>query len=1390
MKGRKALAILLTVCMVLTMTPLMAFADSEDLTVNQDSRFPDIAGHWAANQINKWIDLGLIKGYNDGTFKPDNNITRAEFMTLVNGAFQYTEKADIDFSDVAEDAWYAEAVQKAKAAGYISGYPDNTMRPDNPISREEAAAIIKGITHVEGNPEGKTSFTDQGSLSWSKDAVVAVSETEIMNGYPDGNFKPQNLIKRAEAVVALDTALNYSKSSVVYDKAGTYGPETGVLEVEGDLIVLVKDVKLQNILIKGNLVISKNVGDGEVTLDNVTVKGESRIYGGGENSIIIINSTLGNVKVYKEDGKIRIVISGNTTVEGVTVNSGATLETEGLTDSNAGFQEIILEASENDTIVLKGTFNQVEVKYAGIEVQVPSGTTVNNLVLNSAAEVTGTGTIDNAQVNADDVSFETEPKKVETAPGVAAPVVKEPAPIVPGGGGGGGSTTVAVKGISVDAEAITLGVGEIATITATVEPEDATNKTVTWSTSDADIATVDNGVVTAVAEGVVTITATAGGKTAEVVINVLSAASPEETAELLEWFVGWPTLTFYNEERGNRVHYDFKLKEGKISDLQDVTVSIYKDDEKIATNTLKEPNIHNGAELTGSFYTNDIKETDSWYVEQISGALGENIFNKIELRAIYGEKVYIVDVAELKPIEGNVKNLTLGKGYNGLQEAINEAAIGDNTIVVNPGEYGEECINIIQKEGVNIFLQAIGEVVLKNQIRIDGGGRYEDAEDTLTIRGFTFDFSDAAGDIITTDLIESTYRVYAHNVSFEDCTFIGNKDNNTVVAVRAAAQGGHKNFAFKNCTGIDLHSLGQLTSVTGVTVEDCTVENAGEGGLNLPSSKDIKITNLTVDGTLYGVRTGPGGETANAIGKLTISDSVLKAEYPMWLRKGSPETVMVFNTNLVVKGDGEEIKNDAVVNVLIDPTVYNEDLKIYYMTIQKAIDEALEGDNNIKVSSGNHGTEPIQIVQKEGVNITLEAVGEVVLRNQIQIDGNERSDGRDTLTIKGFTFDFSNAIANDIIATAKIESSTYVYAHNVFVENCTFIGNPDKSVVAVKAFAQGGHYNFQLKGCTGTNLHSLAQLTGVTGVTVKDCNVIGALEGGLNLQHSTDIKITKLMVDAQDYGVRAGQGSETGTVNENNTLTISDSELNAKYPIWLRNDAPGTVIITDSTLTASDDGEMIYNDANGTVNITIDGAVYVGDMDELLAALSNDAFETIYLEDGNYGAVLIQNVARPVSLVAMNQYKSCFESIEIKSSDVTIDGVTAGYIDFYSVDNITITNSLVTGNRFSIAIGAAGGGNNGPATITNNIVQDGAIGLMPTHIFEDYTITGNTVDKSQDEGIWLWYGGSHADKVNSDSVASIAEKLVNDNIFGDYFEREDKHKVKVQFGVNSDKIFR
>jgi parallel beta-helix repeat protein len=296
------------------------------------------------------------------------------------------------------------------------------------------------------------------------------------------------------------------------------------------------------------------------------------------------------------------------------------------------------------------------------------------------------------------------------------------------------------------------------------------------------------------------------------------------------------------------------------------------------------------------------------------------VISDTELEVVGDDGQQVKNDAGVNVLEDpTVYNKGLETYYMTIQEAIDAAVVGENIIEVYPRDYGTDSIEIIQREGVNITLEAVGEVELKNQIKIDGGGRYE-AEDTLTIRGFTFDFSDTEGDIITTANIESQDRVYAHNVTFEDCTFIGNKDNNkTVVAVRAAAKGGHTNFAFKNCRGLDLHSMGQLTSVTGVTVEDCTVENASEGGFNLPNCDDITIKNSTVYGTLYGVRTGPGGEAPNKEGQMTVSDSYLEAEYPIWLRKGSPEKVEISDTELEVVGDdGQQVKNEAGSTVTID----------------------------------------------------------------------------------------------------------------------------------------------------------------------------------------------------------------------------------------------------------------------------------------------------------------------------------------------------------------------------------------------------------------------------------------------------------------------------------------
>jgi len=197
---KKRVAILTVLCMVLTLAPSPAFAATAS----------DISGHWAEGTIQSWVDNGLIKGYPDGTFKPDNNITRAEFITLVNRAFEYTKTAPISFTDVNQNAWYASAIGVAVEAGYISGYPDGTMKPENPISREEAATIIMRIKNLVANPAAVSVYTDASSITWGKGEVGAVTAAKIMQGYPDGSFMPRGLITRAETVIALDNAMHYT----------------------------------------------------------------------------------------------------------------------------------------------------------------------------------------------------------------------------------------------------------------------------------------------------------------------------------------------------------------------------------------------------------------------------------------------------------------------------------------------------------------------------------------------------------------------------------------------------------------------------------------------------------------------------------------------------------------------------------------------------------------------------------------------------------------------------------------------------------------------------------------------------------------------------------------------------------------------------------------------------------------------------------------------------------------------------------------------------------------------------------------------------------------------------------------------------------------------------
>lgn len=196
-KRRIALALVLTMLLTL-MVPTIAFGATVDFS-----------GHWGEDTIQEWFDKDMLKGYEDGSFRPDAQITRAEFMTMVNNAFEFTEKADVNFRDVDSDDWFYSEVQKAVKAGYVIGYEDNTARPGIKITRQEAALIIARIKDLSNNTAGANKFNDVYDIaSWAKGGVGAVADEKYMIGYEDNTFRPLRYISRAEALVTIDRALD------------------------------------------------------------------------------------------------------------------------------------------------------------------------------------------------------------------------------------------------------------------------------------------------------------------------------------------------------------------------------------------------------------------------------------------------------------------------------------------------------------------------------------------------------------------------------------------------------------------------------------------------------------------------------------------------------------------------------------------------------------------------------------------------------------------------------------------------------------------------------------------------------------------------------------------------------------------------------------------------------------------------------------------------------------------------------------------------------------------------------------------------------------------------------------------------------------------------------
>lgn len=167
-------------------------------------KFKDISGHWAETTIKDFINKDYVVGYNDGTFRPDDSITRGEFVKLLNRYFGLTNKSGKIFKDTATH-WAKDEIDIAITNGVVNGFDDGTFRPGEHITREQAAKMVSNYLKIDdANHDKITTYTDGDRVSsWSKNAVEGVLEKGYMKGYNDNTFRPKNNITRSEAVVTL-----------------------------------------------------------------------------------------------------------------------------------------------------------------------------------------------------------------------------------------------------------------------------------------------------------------------------------------------------------------------------------------------------------------------------------------------------------------------------------------------------------------------------------------------------------------------------------------------------------------------------------------------------------------------------------------------------------------------------------------------------------------------------------------------------------------------------------------------------------------------------------------------------------------------------------------------------------------------------------------------------------------------------------------------------------------------------------------------------------------------------------------------------------------------------------------------------------------------------------
>ena len=400
---------------------------------------PASAASWMDPYLEKLVSWGIMRGDSSGNLHPNRDITRAEFVVLVNRAFGYDKTGAVPFKDVNPSDWYYDDICIGYNTGYFKGTTDTTASPRKPVTREQATVLLGRSLMLDDDPGASMDFTDSNSLgTWSRGIIRSAVAEKIVSGYADGSFRPKQNITRGQMAVLLVKAIGTPISTPgTYSLGGVYGNVT----------VSSSDVTLRDTTIAGNLYITGGLGLGSVNLENVTVLGKIVVAGAGEsnkgeNSIQLRNVTTPNLIMDSLANQfVTVRADGDTKIDNASIRTSAYLED--ATDNSHGFTKIELDGENGTALDLAGNIKEVINLTPQSTVRVTKGTTkvltVDEAAIGSAVDVarnavtgtlnldvgtkvTGSGDVTNLNVNAAGSSATLLPDKVTVRPGLDANV--------------------------------------------------------------------------------------------------------------------------------------------------------------------------------------------------------------------------------------------------------------------------------------------------------------------------------------------------------------------------------------------------------------------------------------------------------------------------------------------------------------------------------------------------------------------------------------------------------------------------------------------------------------------------------------------------------------------------------------------------------------------------------------------------------------------------------------------------------------------------------------------------------------------------------------------------------------------------------------------------------